>query len=92
MAYAIKNALLDYPGCWSVHVDQDLIGGWWLVTLTADGFERSVLVPPREQSPDVIGALVEQALGCRTHPLRFVRHALETSRPARPRRARRARH
>jgi hypothetical protein len=89
VAFAIRNALVDYPGSWSVLVDQDLIGGWWLVTLSAEGFHQSVLVPPREQSPDDIASVVVETIGVRTHPLRFVRHALDLPAARRCRRDRR---
>jgi hypothetical protein len=92
VASAIRAVLLDYPGRWNVQVDRDLIGGWWLVTLTADGFERSVLVPPREQRPAAIESVVVEAVGSRAHPLRFVRCALERPRPARRIPTRRPRH
>ena len=62
LAHAIRSALGDYPGRWSVHVNQDLIGGWWLVTLSAEGFHRSVLVPPREQSPALLRSLVAETI------------------------------
>jgi hypothetical protein len=62
LAHAIRSALWDYPGRWSVHVDQDLMGGWWLVTLSAEGFHQSVLVRPREQSPALLRSLVAETI------------------------------
>lgn len=70
LAYAIRSALLDYPGSWSVHIDQDLMGGWWLVTLSAEGFHQSVLVPPREQAPAPLRTLVADTITSQVRRLR----------------------
>jgi hypothetical protein len=74
MAYAIRSALLNYPGCWQVEVDQDLIGGWWLVTLSAEGFHQSVLVPPREQSPEELRSVVAETITRRAPPAPLARY------------------
>lgn len=71
LASAIRSALWDYPGRWSVYVDQDLIGGWWLVTLSAEGFHQSVLVRPREQAPAPLRSLVTETITSRGPTLAF---------------------
>lgn len=73
VARAIRSALVDYPGSWNVHVDHELVGGWWLVTLSAEGFHHSLLVPPREQSPEHLPAVVSQAISARARPVHISR-------------------
>lgn len=73
VAHAIRSALVDYPGSWNVHVDHELVGGWWLVTLSAEGFHHAVLVPPREQSPEHLPAVVSQAISAWARPVHISR-------------------
>jgi hypothetical protein len=73
VAQAIRSALVDYPGSWNVHVDDELVGGWWLVTLSAEGFHHAVLVPPREQSPEHLPAVVSQAISARARTVHLSR-------------------
>jgi len=73
VAHAIRSALLDYPGSWNVHVDHELVGGWWLVTLSAEGFHHAVLVPPREQSPEHLPSVVSAAIRAWARPVHISR-------------------
>jgi hypothetical protein len=73
VAHAIRSALVDYPGSWNVHVDHELVGGWWLVTLSAEGFHHAVLVPPREQSPERLPSVVSAAITTWARPVHLSR-------------------
>lgn len=73
VAHAIRGALLDYPGSWNVHVDHELVGGWWLVTLSAEGFHHSLLVPPREQSAEHLPSLVAETVSSLARPVHLSR-------------------
>jgi hypothetical protein len=73
VAHAIRSALVDYPGSWNVHVDHELVGGWWLVTLSAEGFHHAVLVPPRELSPEPLPAVVSAAISAKARPVHISR-------------------
>lgn len=86
VAHAIRSALLDYPGSWNVHVDHELVGGWWLVTLSAEGFHHSLLVPPREQSAEHLPSLVAETVSSLARPVHLSRCPADPrERPARPR-------
>jgi hypothetical protein len=88
VAQAIRSALLDYPGSWEVHVDHELVGGWWHVTLSTEGFHHSVLVPPREQSAEHLPSLVVETISSLARPVHLSRcHADPRERPAGPRAA-----
>ena len=72
-AHAIRGVLLEYPGSWRVSVDRELVGGWWLVTLSAEGFHHSVLVPPREQSAERLRSVVGETIRARVRPVHLAR-------------------
>jgi len=85
-AHAIRRALLEYPGSWTVHVDHDLVGGWWLVTLSAEGFHHAVLVPPREQSAEQLPSVVVETISSLARPVHLSRcQADPHERPSRSR-------
>jgi hypothetical protein len=83
-AHAIRGVLLEYPGSWRVAVDRELVGGWWLVTLSAEGFHHSVLVPPREQSAEQLRSVVVETISARVRPVHLARHEADP-RPSSPR-------
>ena len=49
---ALLQAVADYPGSWSIHLDLNLVGGWWLLRVSTDGFTKDFLMAPGEQTPD----------------------------------------
>jgi hypothetical protein len=59
---AVREVLSSYPGSWTVHIDQGLAGGWWGMTVTTEGFRRTFLIAPAEQTPQEIARQLEDAL------------------------------
>jgi len=66
---AFEAALRDLDGSWTIEINRELVGGWWLLVLRRDdGFERTLLVSPREQWPTVLHDLIKDAF--RSVPIR----------------------
>ena len=62
-------ALRDLDGSWTIEINRELVGGWWLLVLRRDdGFERTLLLSPREQSPAVLQDMIRDAF--RSVPIR----------------------
>ena len=59
---AVREVLSPYPGSWTVSVDQELAGGWWCMVVSTEGFRRSFLVSPSEQTAPEIARQLEEAL------------------------------
>jgi hypothetical protein len=70
-------ALRHLDGSWTIEINRELVGGWWLLILRRDdGFERTLLLSPREQSPTLLHDRIEETF--RTVPIRVgsARHGL----------------
>lgn len=66
---AFQEALRGIAGSWTIEVAEGLVGGWWLLVFRRDdGFERSLLLSPMEQTPAVLRESVREAF--RTVPPR----------------------
>jgi hypothetical protein len=66
---AFQEALRGLAGSWTIEVTEGLVGGWWLLAFRRDdGFERTLLVSPMEQSADLIREGIQEAF--RTVPRR----------------------
>src|SRR6266849_967996 len=66
---AFQDALRGLAGSWTIEVTEGLVGGWWLLVYRRDdGFERTLLLSPLEQSADVLRESVQEAF--RTVPPR----------------------
>jgi hypothetical protein len=67
---AFRDALRGLAGSWTIEVDEGLVGGWWLLVIRRDdGFEKTLLMSPREQSAGHIREAVQEAF--RTVPSRM---------------------
>jgi hypothetical protein len=63
------EALRGLDGSWTIEVHDGLVGGWWLLVIRRDdGFERTLLVAPKEQTPALIAQGIQETL--RTVPPR----------------------
>jgi len=50
-----EEALRDLDGSWTVEITRGLVGAWWLVVFRRDdGFERTLLLSPLEQTPTLL--------------------------------------
>jgi hypothetical protein len=59
---ALREALRGLAGSWTVEVAEGLVGGWWLLVFRRDdGFERTLLLSPMEQSQELLCASVLEA-------------------------------
>ena len=59
---ALREALRGLAGSWTVEFAEGLVGGWWLlVFLRDDGFERTLLLSPMEQSAELLRQSVQEA-------------------------------
>lgn len=66
---AFQEALRGLAGSWTIEVAEGLVGGWWLLVFRRDdGFERTLLLSPMEQTPGVLRESVQEAF--RTVPPR----------------------
>jgi len=67
---AFQDALRGLAGSWTIEVNDGLVGGWWLLVIRRDdGFEKTLLMSPREQSAGHIREAVQEAF--RTVPSRM---------------------
>ena len=58
----LHEALRGLAGSWTVHGSDGLVGGWCvLVFRRDDGFERTVLLSPTEQTPAQLREIVKEA-------------------------------
>jgi hypothetical protein len=63
LAPAFEDALRGLAGSWIAEIGEDLVGGWWLIKLRRDdGFERAVLLAPHEQTPELLGESIKDAM------------------------------
>ncbi len=68
---AFQETLRGLAGSWMIESTEGLVGGWWLLVFRRDdGFERTLLLSPVEQSADVLRESVQEAF--RTVPPRTV--------------------
>jgi hypothetical protein len=59
---AIQEALRGLAGSWTVHGSEGLVGGWCVLLFRRDdGFERTVLLSPAEQTPTLVREIVKDA-------------------------------
>src|SRR5713101_4193181 len=59
---AFQEALRGLAGSWTIEVAEGLVGGWWLLAFRRDdGFERTLLLSPLEQSAELIREGVQEA-------------------------------
>ena len=59
---ALRQALRGLAGSWTIEVTEGLVGGWWLLVFRRDdGFERTLLLSPMEQSPGPLRQGVAEA-------------------------------
>ena len=66
---AFHEALRGLAGSWTVHGSEGLVGGWCVLLFRRDdGFERTVLLSPTEQTPTFVREIVRDAF--RVVPLR----------------------
>jgi hypothetical protein len=66
---AFNEALRGLAGSWTVHGSEGLVGGWCVLLFRRDdGFERTVLLSPTEQTPTLLREIVKDAF--RAVPLR----------------------
>jgi hypothetical protein len=66
---AFQEALRGLAGSWTIKVTAGLVGGWWLLVFRRDdGFKRTLLLSPLEQSADLLREAVQEAF--RTVPPR----------------------
>lgn len=66
---SFQEALRGLAGSWTIEVTEGLVGGWWLLVVRRDdGFERTLLLSPMEQSADLIRKGVQETF--RTVPPR----------------------
>jgi len=57
-----QEALRGLAGSWTIDVAENLVGGWWLAVFRRDdGFERTLLLSPMEQSAGPLRESVQQA-------------------------------
>ena len=57
-----QEGLRGLAGSWSINVAENLVGGWWLAVFRRDdGFERTLLLSPMEQSPGPLRQGVAEA-------------------------------
>ncbi|SRR6266852_104546 len=55
-----EEALRDLDGSWTVEITRGLVGAWWLVVFRRDdGFERTLLLSPLEQTPTLLRKGIE---------------------------------
>jgi hypothetical protein len=74
---AFEQAFMGLDGSWTIEIMRELVGGWWLLAFRRDdGFERTLLLSPREQAPTSLRESVRFALrnvpvrlGSRSHGL-----------------------
>jgi hypothetical protein len=74
---AFEEALRDLDGSWTIEITRELVGAWWLLVFHRDdGFERTLLLSPREQTPASLCESIEDTfrrvparVGSRTHGL-----------------------
>jgi hypothetical protein len=63
------EALRGLAGSWTIHGSEGLVGGWCVLLFRRDdGFERTVLLSPAEQTPTLVREIVKDAF--RVVPLR----------------------
>jgi len=68
---AFHEALRGLAGSWTIYGSEGLVGGWCvLVFRRDDGFERTVLLAPAEQTPAALLDIVREAF--RVVPRRMV--------------------
>jgi hypothetical protein len=66
-----QQALRGLAGSWTIKFTEGLVGGWWLLVFRRDdGFKRTLLVSPLEQSASLLREAVQEAF--RTVPPRTV--------------------
>jgi hypothetical protein len=59
---AFQKALRGLAGSWTIKVTAGLVGGWWLLVFRRDdGFKRTVLLSPLEQSAELLREAVQEA-------------------------------
>jgi hypothetical protein len=59
---AFYDALRGLAGSWTIHGAEGLVGGWCVLLFRRDdGFERTVLLSPNEQTPELIREIVRDA-------------------------------
>jgi hypothetical protein len=59
---ALEEALRGLAGSWTIHGSEGLVGGWCVMLFRRDdGFERTVLLSPTEQTPTLIREIVKDA-------------------------------
>jgi hypothetical protein len=59
---ALREALRGLAGSWTVEFAEGLVGGWWLLVFRRDdGFERTLLLSPMEQSAELLRQSVQEA-------------------------------
>jgi hypothetical protein len=70
---AFQDALRGLAGSWTIQVNEGLVGDWWLLVIRRDdGFEKTLLISPREQSAGHIREAVQEAF--RAVPSRRASH------------------
>jgi hypothetical protein len=59
----IRDTLRDFAGVWDVLIRGGRTQPWWIVVVRRerDGFKRTLLVDPREQTPDEVGKSLQSA-------------------------------
>lgn len=69
---AFYDALRGLAGSWTIHGAEGLVGGWCVLLFRRDdGFERTVLLSPTEQTPAFVREIVRDAF--RVVPKRIAR-------------------
>jgi hypothetical protein len=59
---AFSEALRGLAGSWTIHGSERLVGGWCVLLFRRDdGFERTVLLAPNEQTADLVREIVKDA-------------------------------
>lgn len=59
---SLHEALRGLAGSWTVYGSEGLVGGWCVLLFHRDdGFERTVLLSPAEQAPDLVREIVKDA-------------------------------
>jgi hypothetical protein len=57
-----QEALRGLAGSWTIKVTEGLVGGWWLLVFRRDdGFKRTLLLSPLEQSAELLREAVQEA-------------------------------
>ena len=51
---AIREILDEYPGSWQIDVNRQLVGSWWQLHVVTEGFDRSLLIAPYEQTATAV--------------------------------------